>query len=299
MTRRTLMQGALSLAAIIGLLLCVLALTPRLATASAPQQAPTAPSQFTTQAQMGFAAGDDWEPSLSTDRNKHVYLLYKHYDVAGQTTCSSCDQHLLLQVSSDNGKTWSAPRPIDPEATKGGQFDPQIVVDPVDGSTVWASFLQNGKSSIAVMKSTDFRQTWSGPTIVENLQRATDKDELAVHGQTIAVAFNAVQKIYAAISHDGGATWTTSLISEWQQSTWLVARRRRRHRLAWRHLLWLCGLYAEWRREGASQSVCRGLVRWRRDLEPDAGGRQRRALSLRELRFRLPRRAVNSGGGRR
>jgi hypothetical protein len=88
------------------------------------------------------------------------------------------------------------------------------VVDPLDGKTVWASFLQNSKSSIAVMKSTDFGQTWSGPTIVENLQRATDKDELAVRGSTIAVGYNAVQKIYASISHDGGKTWTTYLIND-------------------------------------------------------------------------------------
>ena len=76
------------------------------------------------------------------------------------------------------------------------------------------SFLQNGKSSIAVTKSIGFGRTWSAPTIVENLQRATDKDELAVRGQTVAVSFNAVQKIYAAVSHDGGATWSTHLISD-------------------------------------------------------------------------------------
>lgn len=171
------------------------------------------PPQFTTQARLGFPAGDDWEPALATDPLGHVYALYKHYDVPGQSSCTSCDQHLLLQVSADNGQTWSAPTAIDPEATKGGQFDPQIAVDPVDGRTVWASYLQNNKSSIAVTHSTDFGQTWAAPTIVENLQRSTDKDELAVRGSTIAVTFNAVQKIYASVSHDGGATWSTSLIN--------------------------------------------------------------------------------------
>ena len=172
-----------------------------------------AASGFTPQTRLGFPAGDDWEPAMTADRYGHVYVLYKHYDVAGQTSCSSCALHVLLQVSNDRGQTWSAPRPIDPQPVKGGQYDSQIVVDPVDGKTVWASFLQNGKSSIAVMKSTDFGQTWSGPTIVENLQRATDKDELAVHGSTIAVSYNAAQKIYASISHDGGQTWTTDLIN--------------------------------------------------------------------------------------
>lgn len=213
MSRRVVSRLAMAVTAIVCLLVAGLVFVPRLVTASpAPGKATTAP-QFTTQTRVGYPAGDDWETAVAADRFGHVYLLYKHYDVTGQTSCPSCDQHVLLQVSSDNGKTWSAPRAIDPEVTNGGQFDSQIVVDPVDGRTVWASFLQNNKSSIAVMKSTDFGSTWSGPTIVENLQRSTDKDELAVHGQTVVVAFNAAQKIYAAISRDGGATWTTSLIS--------------------------------------------------------------------------------------
>jgi hypothetical protein len=188
----------------------VAALAPGFVAASSSSPSPT---RFTTQFRVGFPAGDNWEPALAADRFGHVYVFYKNYDVPGQTSCANCDRHLLLQISSDRGQTWSTPRAIDPEATKGGQFDPQIAVDPIDGKTIWVSYLQNNKSSIAVMKSSDFGQTWSGPTIVENLQRATDKDSLAVRGQTIAVSYNAVQKIYASISHDGGATWTTSLIN--------------------------------------------------------------------------------------
>lgn len=201
----TLLSLALALTLALGFILL-----PRHAGATPPTGGPS----FTTQARLGFAAGDDWEPALATDRFGHVYALYKHYDVTGQTGCSSCDLHLLLQVSGDRGATWSQPRAIDPEVVQGGQFDSQIAVDPVDGKTVWAAFLQNSKSSIAVMKSTDFGQTWSGPTIVENLQRATDKDILAVRGATIAVAYNATQKVYAAISHDGGQTWSNTLISD-------------------------------------------------------------------------------------
>jgi hypothetical protein len=171
------------------------------------------PPGFTTQTRLGFPAGDDWEPALATDGAGHVYTLYKHYDVSGQTTCASCDLHLLLQISANDGRSWSAPTPIDPEPVVGGQYDPQLAVDPVDGRTVWASYLENSKSSIAVTHSTDYGQTWAPPTIVENLQRSTDKDELAVRGNTIAVAFNAAQKTYAAISHDGGQTWATYPIS--------------------------------------------------------------------------------------
>ena len=89
MSRRMLVRLALALTAIAALSLSALALAPRLTTAS--------PSpRFTTQARMGFAAGDDWEPAVAADRYGHVYLLYKHYDVPGQATCSSCDRHLLL-----------------------------------------------------------------------------------------------------------------------------------------------------------------------------------------------------------
>ena len=178
-----------------------------------PLVAVHAATGFTTQARLGFSAGDDWEPASAADRFGHVYVLYKHYDVAGQTSCSSCALHVLLQISNDRGRTWTVPTSIDPEPVVGGQYDSQIAVDPVDGKTVWASFLQNSNSSIAVMKSTDFGQTWTGPTIVENLQRSTDKDILTVRGTTIAVAYNAAQKIYASISHDGGQTWATQLIN--------------------------------------------------------------------------------------
>ena len=197
----------------------LLALVPLLAVVAlavtlAPRGLRAAVPRFTTQTRLGFPAGDDWEPALAADRFGHIYTLYKHYEVAGQTSCASCALHVLVQVSSDRGKTWGAPRAIDPEPTSGGQFDSQIAVDPMDGKSVWASFLQNKKSSIAVMKSTDFGVTWSGPIIAENLQRATDKDALAVRGSTVAVAFNAGQKIYAAVSHDAGATWATSLIND-------------------------------------------------------------------------------------
>jgi hypothetical protein len=206
-------RTTLTISLVLGLILVVAATA--LAYGGAPRGhalAATTPS-FTTPLRLGFPAGNDWEPALAADASGHVYTLYKHYDVSGQTTCSSCDRHLLVQVSADDGRTWSPPAPIDPEGVKGGQYDPQIAVDPLDGRTVWASYLQNNKSSIAVTHSTDFGQTWAPPTIVENLQRATDKDELAVRSSTIAVAYNAAQKIYASVSHDGGLTWSTSLVN--------------------------------------------------------------------------------------
>ena len=60
---------------------------------------------------------------------------------------------MLLLSSDDHGDTFGAPRPM---GTPGsGQWDPQIVVDPADGRTVYAAWLQDLKSDIAVAKSVD------------------------------------------------------------------------------------------------------------------------------------------------
>ncbi|MEA2509351.1 MAG: hypothetical protein QOG21_1433, partial [Actinomycetota bacterium] len=118
--------------------------------------------------------------------------------------------HSELQISSDSGATWSRPRPLAPSAER--QDDPQIVVDPVDGRTVYASFMQGKKSSQYVAKSTDFGKTWK-KVLVETLQRGTDKDILAVHGSDVYLVYNAVMKIYASVSHDAGRTWKTYRIS--------------------------------------------------------------------------------------
>ena len=173
---------------------------------------PAGPTRFSQQARIGFKAGDDWEPAITADRLGHTYVLYKHYDVSGSKTCAGCDLHLLFQRSGDGGQTWTKPRPIAPGAVAGGQYDPQIVVDPVDGQTVWASFLQGDTSTIAVVKSTDFGATWSKPRIVSTQPPGLDKDELAVRGNTILVAYDDDLNTYAAVSLDGGKHWASQMI---------------------------------------------------------------------------------------
>ncbi len=166
--------------------------------------------QFTKQARIGFQSGDDWEPSIAADRYGHIYTLFKHYDVPGGQTCFKCDLHLLFQRSDDGGNSWSAPRALTPNLPVSGcQYDPQFMVDPVDGRTLWASFLQNSNSLIAVVKSTDFGQTWGAPMLVSTRPPGLDKDELAVRGNEIVVAYDDNLNTWATISRDGGETWTT------------------------------------------------------------------------------------------
>lgn len=166
--------------------------------------------QFSAQLRLGFHSGDDWEPAITSDRYGHIYAMYKHYDVKGGGTCSSCNLHMLFQRSDDGGQTWTAPRAIAPGPYKGnsGQDDPQIVVDPIDGRTVWAAFMQNyPKASIEVVKSTDFGATWSAPIVISSPPQIYDKDWLVVKGRTIVVAFDDGVNTWASISLDGGETW--------------------------------------------------------------------------------------------
>ena len=164
-----------------------------------------APS-FSAPVRLGFEAGDDWEPAIAADRFGHVYSFWNHY--GDDPFCPDCPSpHMELQVSSDGGVTWSNPRPLLPDATVR-QDDPQIVVDPVDGRTVYTAFMMGDKSSMFVAKSTDFGASWNS-VLVESLQRGTDKDILAVRGDYVVLVWNAVMKIYASVSHDGGQTWKT------------------------------------------------------------------------------------------
>jgi BNR repeat protein len=169
---------------------------------------------FDAPVRLGFPHGDDWEPALAADRFGHVYTAWSHYTgYAGFDTgdpdpsCLACaSPHTVLQVSSDGGSTWSAPRALWPSTER--QDDPQIVVDPSDGKTVYAAFMQNNKSSEYVARSDDFGQTWRA-MLVEPLQRGTDKDILAARGGHVYLVYHTQQKIFASVSHDGGKTWST------------------------------------------------------------------------------------------
>src|SRR5438046_10664790 len=75
------------------------------------------PDQFTTPAQLGFRAGDDWEPAIAADRFGHVYAMWTHY--GPDPDCPACaSPHSELQVSSDGGQSWSIPRAAWPSALR-------------------------------------------------------------------------------------------------------------------------------------------------------------------------------------
>src|SRR5262249_7319342 len=97
-----------------------------------------------------------------------------------------------------------------------------ISVDPVDGRTVYASWLQNRKSDIAVAKSTDFGATWS-VVIADHTNAGTDKPILAVRGSDVYVSYNHTQTEYVSYSHDAGATFTAVAVKAPSKLGWSLA----------------------------------------------------------------------------
>ncbi len=191
-----------------------LALAALLAGSSVAAAAPPSPA-FAAPVRLGFAHGDDWEPSIAADRHGHVYAFWTHYVGFGgaatgepDPTCPGCGSpHMDLQISADGGASWSQPKAPFPTLTR--EDDPQIVVDPADGRTLYASYMQDKKSSQYVARSVDFGVTWK-TMLVERLQRGTDKDILAVRGRDLYLVYHTLQKIFVTSSHDSGATWTTN-----------------------------------------------------------------------------------------
>jgi hypothetical protein len=185
-----------------------------------PVSAPPAPGRgFSPQVRLGYTTGDQWEPAIAADRFGHVYVLYPQY--LGVPGCPDCPSPtMILQVSADGGANWDAPRQIAPPGS--GQWDAQIAVDPADGRTVYASWLQNGKSDTVVARSDDFGQTWT--VVVANRTNAgTDKPILAVKGLDVYVAYNHAQKVWVSASHDGGRTFTSVNINKTGKLGWSLA----------------------------------------------------------------------------
>jgi hypothetical protein len=87
-----------------------------------------------------------------------------------------------------------------------GQFDPQIVVDPDDRQTLYASWLQNDKRDIIVARSLDFGRTWSF-SWAERGREDTDKPVLTVRGPNVYVGFNHDERFLVSASHDAGQTF--------------------------------------------------------------------------------------------
>lgn len=181
--------------------------------------APMPAAGFAAQTRLGYTVGDQWEPAIAADGHGTIYVLYPQYlGVPGCATCPS--PTMILQISRDRGATWGAPRQIAAPGT--GQWDAQLAVDPVDGRTAYAAWLQNGKSDIAVARSDDFGETWS-TVIADSTNAGTDKPILAVRGPHVYVGYNHSQKVWVSSSHDGGRTFTSTNVNPNANLGWSLA----------------------------------------------------------------------------
>jgi hypothetical protein len=176
-------------------------------------------SPFALQQRLGYQTGDQWEPAMAADGHGHVYVLYPQYGPVPD--CRSCTvPSIALLISDDNGASWQASKALLPFPT--GQFDPQVVVDPVDHQTLYASWLQNNKRDVVVARSLDFGRTFSF-SWAERGQDDTDKPVLAVRGPDVYVGFNHEERFFVAGSHDAGQTFSVVGVNSPTEPGWSLA----------------------------------------------------------------------------
>lgn len=187
--------------------------------AVATTQAALAVPSFSQQRRLGYPNGDQWEPAIAADGHGHLYVLYPQYGAVPD--CSTCTAPTIaLTISDDNGASWQTSKALLPFPT--GQFDPQIVVDPVDHQTLYASWLQNNKRDIVVARSLDFGRNWSF-SWAERGQDDADKPVLTVRGTDVYVGFNHEERFFVAASHDAGQTFSVVGVNSPTEPGWSLA----------------------------------------------------------------------------
>jgi hypothetical protein len=152
---------------------------------------------------------DDWEPAIAADPHApFVYALVTRYGAPKPCPGDCPSPFIVLEISADNGATWSAGKPLC--ACKGkGQFDPIIEVVP-DTGHVYALFMI--EFNVWFTKSTDHGQTWSAPVKTYGNVAWNDKPIIAVSndGKDVYAAFNGATggDPWVVQSHDAGLSWT-------------------------------------------------------------------------------------------
>jgi BNR repeat-like domain len=182
-------------------------------------KATLAASAFAPQRRLGYTTGDQWEPALATDAHGHIYVLFPQYGPVPQ--CPACIMPtMVLMTSSDNGTSWDSPRLL--LTAPSGQFDAQVKVDPVDGQTLYASWMQ-GRHDIYVARSQDFGRSWSFAVAEHSPDVLIDKPVLAVRGPSVYVSFNHDQTLAVAASHDYAQNFSPSVLNPGAESGWSLA----------------------------------------------------------------------------
>jgi hypothetical protein len=189
--------------------------------------APAASAATPAPVRLGYCGGDDWEPAMASDSSGHVYVLITHF--SGSTSCDPAsgqnNSRIMIQVSADGGKTFSAPAVVAP--APGGiaypqQADPAIAVDKATGA-VYVSFLayglSGGHTDIFVAKSTNFGARF-GQAVQANSKgcKNCDHEKILANNNIVYDAYTQARSHFIAVSTDGGATFAQNLVD----STFIV-----------------------------------------------------------------------------
>jgi hypothetical protein len=159
--------------------------------------------------------GDDWEPAIATDPDApYVYVLHNRY--GGEPACGNCpDPAMILHVSTNGGRTWQPERYLCRCRGIRGQYDPLLEVVPGTGD-VYAAWMNNFR--ITFSRSSDHGRTWTRPVFVHPEVNWGDKPNMAVSadGRDVYLLYNGPSggDVRAAVSHDGGATWSSTRITD-------------------------------------------------------------------------------------
>ena len=156
---------------------------------------------------------DDWEPAVAADPSSpFVYLITTRYGEPRPCPGHCPTPHIAIEISSDNGQTWTDGEPLC--ACRGsGQFDPIIEVVP-DSGHVYAVWM-NG-FNVVFQKSVDHGETWSTPVPTYGQVSWNDKPVLATSddGRDVYLSWNGPTggDPWVAQSHDFGQTWTQTKV---------------------------------------------------------------------------------------
>ena len=178
-----------------------------------PQAVIAAPATGWIGARVMASRTDDWEPAVAADPgSSYVYLLATRYGEPKPCPGNCPVPHIAIEISADNGQTWSEGVPLCPCKGKG-QFDPIVEVVP-DTGDVYALWM-NG-FNVVFQKSSDHGETWSDPVPTWGHVAWNDKPVIASSddGEHVYVSWNGPTggDPWIAQSHDAGETWTQTKV---------------------------------------------------------------------------------------
>lgn len=150
---------------------------------------------------------DDRDPSITQLRDGRLLCTYFSLRAKEDGTWDGLGSFLV--VSSDAGKTWSAPQQV-----SAGYYCSSPVRELADGTLVLGLYRENGSDANgAVTRSTDGGKTWSAAINIDNggLRLDAETDVIALKdGRLYAAQRTEKESMRYATSADNGLTWSVS-----------------------------------------------------------------------------------------